>query len=144
MTRGVLADREAVLRAMAVTVVPEAGALGDAGWRELLDIVADAVAQRPARVQRQVRLFLKLVDLLPLPRYGRTFVRADAPTRTAVLQRLERSPSARLRQGLWGVRTLVLMGYYARPEAQRELGYRAQAGGWSARAAAEAGAGLVR
>jgi hypothetical protein len=139
--RSVLEGREAVLRAIAVTVVPEAAGLDERGWQDLLAIVAGAVAQRPARMQRQVRLFLRLVDLLPVARHGRTFTHVDAPVRTAVLMRLERAPVAKLRQGLWGVRTLVFMGYYARPEAQARLGYTAQPGGWSARAAAQAASG---
>jgi hypothetical protein len=140
---GVLHDRESILRAIATTVVPEAASLDERGWRELLGIVADAVAQRPASVQRQLRLFLAVVNVLPVARHGTVFTRADAAARTAVLHWLERAPVPRLRQGLWGVRTLVLMGYYARPEAQAEVGYRALPGGWSARAAAAAAPGTA-
>ena len=44
-----------------------------------------------------------------------------------------------LRRGVWGVRTLAFMGYYARPEAAREIGYRAAAAGWAARCASSGG-----
>jgi hypothetical protein len=143
MRHGLPNDREAILRAIAITVVPEAAALDERGWRDLLGIVADAVAQRPAALQRQLRLFLAVLNVLPVARHGTVFTRADAATRTAVLHWLERAPIPRLRQGLWGVRTLVLMGYYARPEAQAEVGYRALPGGWSARAAAAAAPGTA-
>ena len=36
-------------------------------------------------------------------------------------------PLLLLRRGFWGLRTLVFLGYYARPEAAAEIGYRADA-----------------
>ena len=38
-----------------------------------------------------------------------------------------------VRRGFWGLRTLVFMGYYARPEAAAAIGYRADVRGWEAR-----------
>jgi hypothetical protein len=37
---------------------------------------------------------------------------------------------------MWGLRTLFLLGYYSRPAAAREIGYRADPRGWDARRAA--------
>jgi hypothetical protein len=42
-------------------------------------------------------------------------------------------PALLLRRGSWGLRTLVLMGYYGRPDAKQEIGYRADPRGWEAR-----------
>jgi len=37
-----------------------------------------------------------------------------------------------IRVGFWGLRTLALLGYYARPEAAQEIGYTADPRGWEA------------
>jgi hypothetical protein len=37
-----------------------------------------------------------------------------------------------IRVGFWGLRTLALLGYYARPEAAEEIGYTADRRGWEA------------
>jgi hypothetical protein len=78
-------------------------------------------------------LFLKLVSLLAFLRHGRRL--GDLPPEKArrFLRGLERSPLLMVRRGFWGVRTLALMGYYARPEARVALGYQASGGGWRER-----------
>jgi hypothetical protein len=115
------------------TVVPEAGGLGDDEWRTAAAIIARALASRPAGVRRQLAAFLRALDVLAFIRYGRGLRAASAEQRTALLESLSRSRLLALRRGVWGVRTLAFMGYYARPEAAREIGYRASAAGWAAR-----------
>jgi hypothetical protein len=121
-------------RAVAVTVVPEAAALDAAAWRDVEDIVDRAIALRPARLQRQLGVFVRLIEWLPLVSRGRRFTALDARGRAAFLAGLERSRLLLVRRGFWGLRTLVLMGYYARPAAAGAIGYRAAARGWEARA----------
>src|SRR5207249_9547183 len=94
-------------------------------WDEMAAIVARAIAARPRAMQRQLALFLILLEWFPLVRYGRRLSRLDPARRTKFLDRLQRSPLLLLRRGFWGVRTLVLMGYYGRPAAAAEIGYRA-------------------
>jgi len=84
-------------------------------------------------VQRQLTVFLILLEWLPLLRYARRLSRLDSARRANFLDRLQRAPLLLLRRGLWGVRTLILMGYYGRPAAAKEIGYRADARGWEAR-----------
>ena len=120
-------------RAVATCVVPEAARLEAAQWDELEAIVARAIAARSRSVQRQLTLFLILLEWLPLLRYARRLSRLDTTRRANFLDRLQRAPLLLLRRGLWGVRTLILMGYYGRPAAAREIGYRADARGWEAR-----------
>ena len=122
-----------VFRAVATCVVPEAGGLDAAQWDEMEAIVARAVAARPRALQRQLALFFTLLEWLPLLRYGRRLSRLDAGRRARVLDRLQRAPVLLLRRGFWGVRTLILMGYYGRPAAAAAIGYRADARGWEAR-----------
>lgn len=122
-----------VLRAVGVTVVPEATRLDEAGWAALERTVAAALAARPAALQRQFLLFLRLMEWLPVVRFGRRFTRLDAARRTRFLKSLQDAPLLLVRRGTWGLRTLLLMGYYGRPEARDEIGYRAHPGGWTAR-----------
>ncbi len=122
-----------VFRAVATCVVPEAGGLDAAQWDEMEVIVARAIAARPRALQRQLALFFTLLEWLPLLRYGRRLSRLDAGRRARVLDRLQRAPVLLLRRGFWGVRTLILMGYYGRPAAAAAIGYRADPRGWEAR-----------
>ena len=64
---------------------------------------------------------------------GRRFSALDVARRTRFLLALQNSPVLLLRRGIWGLRTLVFMGYYGRPEAAALIGYRADARGWEAR-----------
>ena len=122
-----------VFRAVATCVVPEAARLDPAQWDELEAIVGRAVAARSRAVQRQLALFLTLLEWLPLLRYARRLSRLDPARRAKFLDRLQRAPLLLLRRGFWGVRTLILMGYYGRPAAAADIGYRADARGWEAR-----------
>jgi hypothetical protein len=119
-------------RAVAMCVVPEAARLDAVQWNEVEAIVARAIAERPQAVQRQLALFLNLLELLPLLRYGRRLSRLDPERRTRMLELLQRAPLLLVRRAFWGIRTLILMGYYGRPAAAATIGYRADARGWEA------------
>ncbi len=129
----VLAPVRAPFRAIAATIVPEAGELTDAEWNEMEALVERALADRPASMRRQRRLLVRLIELLPRARYGRAFTALDAARRTRVLEAMQSAPVLLLRRGIWGLRTLVFLGYYSRPAAAASVGYRADPRGWSAR-----------
>ena len=116
-------------------VVPEAVALSDEEWRNAAAIIARAIAARPAGVRRQLGAFLHALDIVAVIRHGRGLRALSLERRTALLESLSRSRVLALRRGVWGVRTLAFMGYYARPEAALAVGYRASAAGWAARPA---------
>ena len=120
-------------RAVLNAVVPEAETLDEPQWREVQTIIGRALAMRPAAVRRQIGLFMRALDVASLVRYGRTLAALPAEDATRLLESLSKSRMLLLRRGVWGLRTLALMGYYARAEAARAIGYRAVAGGWSAR-----------
>lgn len=130
---GLLDRTRSTFRAVARAVVPEAAALDEGGWAALEAIVGRALAARPPRMRRQLLLFLRAIEWLPrLPQRAR-FSRLDPAEQARFLRTLERSPLLLVRRGFWGLRTLILMGYYARPEAAIEIGYRARPEGWSVR-----------
>lgn len=118
---------------MATTVIPDAAKLDARGWDDVERTVSAALARRPAAMQRQLGLFVRAIEWLPVLRFGRRFSALDAARRTRVLASLERSPLLLIRRGFWGLRTLLYMGYYTRLEAASALGYRADPRGWSAR-----------
>ena len=124
------AEVGATFRAFASTVTPETAGLSDAQWSAVEAVIEHALSRRPARVQRQVVLLLRVIDVIARARYGRGFGALDAARRTALIERLERAPVALVRRGIWGLRTLVFMGYYTGSDVAREIGYGATARGW--------------
>ena len=128
-----LSGQRDTFRAVAMSVVPEAAALDAVQWEEAEWIVARAIAARPARVQRQLTLLLRCLEWIPLFRYGHRLSRLDPARRAEFLDSLQTSRLLLVRRGVWGLRTLALMGYYGRPAALAAIGYRADPRGWEAR-----------
>lgn len=120
-------------RALATTIVPEAEHLQPSDWLEVEQIVEHGLASRPASIRRQLRLLVRILEILPLLRFGRTFRGLDPVRRTRFLLAVQDAPLLLLRRGFWGIRTLVYMGYYSRAAARAEVGYRATTEGWEAR-----------
>ncbi|MEP6689511.1 MAG: gluconate 2-dehydrogenase subunit 3 family protein [Gemmatimonadaceae bacterium] len=131
-----LAPVRAHFRAIAATIVADAAALDAAGWRDVEAIIDEALEARPAAVRRQLRAFIRALAILPVLRYGRTFASLDPARRARVLGAVESAPALLLRRGFWGLRTLVYMGYYARPAGAAAIGYRASLRGWHDRRSA--------
>ena len=92
-----------------------------------------ALADRPAALQRRLQVFLRAMDWLPALRFGRRFTALTPAQRARFLAWLENHSVQVLRSGFWGLRTLVLLGYYGRPAAAAAIGYAADARGWEAR-----------
>lgn len=122
-----------LFHALTEAFIPEATSCTAAEWDEADQIVARMLADRPAAIQRQITLFIRILNFLSLVRYGRGLVRLDQTRRTRLLESVAGAPVLLLRRGVWGLRTLAMAGYYSRPETQQALGYRATAAGWEAR-----------
>jgi len=128
-----LAPVRPAFRAITRAAVPAAETFDDARWSRAEEIVDEALADRPPRVRRQVVLFVRIVDALARIRFGRGLGSLPVARVRALMGSLERAPVPLLRRGLWGVRTLAFMGCYAQDRIRQALGYRAGAGGWTAR-----------
>jgi hypothetical protein len=128
-----LAPVRSILRAIATTIVPETSSLDERAWAELEAVIARAVSNSSPRVRGQVVTFLRLVQTLPVTRYGRRFTSLGPRRRAAFLASLERSRLLVLRRGFWGIRSLIFMGYYTRDDVAESIGYRANVQGWAAR-----------
>ena len=120
-------------RAVLNAVIPEGIALSDDEWREAQAIIDRALTKRSPTVRRQIALFMLLLDGMSAVRNRRRFTALPAADATQLLEALSRSKLLLLRRGVWGVRTLAFMGYYARANAARAIGYHATATGWAAR-----------
>ena len=128
-----LASIRPVLRVIGVTVVPEAAQLDEQQWVALEEIVRGALAPRPRSLQRQFILLVRAIQWLALLRYGRPFTALDPRRREQFLNQLQNAPLLIVRRGIWGLRTLLLMGYYGREAGGLAIGYRAHPRGWQAR-----------
>jgi hypothetical protein len=112
--------------------VPEAKQLDESGWLASEALVEDALAIRPPALRRQLQLFLRAIEWLPVVRYGHRFSALRDEQRGRILRHLQDHPVERIRCGFWGLRTLALLGYYGRPEAAYAIGYCPEARGWEA------------
>ena len=128
-----LAPVRHILRAVATTVVPESTSLDERAWAEVEAVIDEAIAKRGPRIGRQITLFIRVLQLAPIARYGKAFTRLDPPRRVTFLEAIERSNVLLVRRGFWGVRTLIFMGYYTREDIAAQIGYRAHRDGWTAR-----------
>ena len=133
-----LAPVRPVFRAVAVTMVPAAAQYSAASWDELEGAVEQALSQRPVALQKQLLTFVRQLNLIALVLGGRSMTALSPAARERVLHRIERSPIALLRRGLWGLRTLIFLGHYTRPEVAAATGWRGDARGWAARGGAPA------
>jgi hypothetical protein len=124
LTMRSLPDKQAAFfEVVAATITPEVASL-DAGGRErMLEIVDVALMDRDPGTRKQLGTFLGLIRMAPVLRYGRTFDRLKPARREAVLRWFESCPLGLLRTGLWGLKAMVFMGYYGRPECWTEIGY---------------------
>lgn len=95
----------------------------------MLALIDQMLADRPAAMQRQFVLFLRVLRFAPVARYGRVLDRLAPPQQDLVLRWFQDCPIQIIRSGFWGVRTLVMMGYYARPEIGASIGYHPSADG---------------
>jgi hypothetical protein len=122
----------AIFRAVVSTIVPEAAALDGQGWHDLHQVIESLLRDRPESLKRQLRIFLRAIQWLPVVRYGRPFTRLHPAARTRVLAHLQNDRIQKIRVGFWGLRTIVLAGYYGRPQAAQAIGYAASPRGWEA------------
>lgn len=111
------------LDTLAARIVPPTTSLDEAGRERFRAIIAHALSAREPAMVRQLKLFLTVLRLAPKLRFGVTLDNLDAERQDAVLRAFQDSPLAKLRQGMWGVKTLIFMGYYAQPEVSPSLRY---------------------
>ena len=123
----------ATFHAIAEAVVPETAQLSAAEWKAFEALIDTALARRPAAMRRQLGVFIRLLNLLARFRHGHSLEQLPLAQRAQFLTRIQNSRLLLFRRGFWGIRTLVFMGYYARPECAGTVGYAAAPRGWELR-----------
>jgi hypothetical protein len=131
-TPATLRPMAARLRPLLATMVPAASALSAAELDRVLDRVDARLALEDPGLRRQLRLFVRVLWWLPLLTTLRTLGGLSPEGRAAFLLRLQDGPVTKFRVGLWGLRTLLYLGWYGDPAVQARLGYRPDARGWEA------------
>ena len=126
-------SRRDVLRALAPAFVPEIGKATPEQWAALEETLENALAQRSPALPRQLAAFLKLIAVAARFRFGRSLTRTPATDLSRFLEQLARSSIPMMRRGVWGLRTLVMLGWYTQPDVAATIGYHASPAGWSAR-----------
>ena len=111
------------LDVVAERIVPEIAGLDAQTRAEVVGTVDRALAERPRSLRFQFRAFLFVLRWLPALRYGAPLDRLTPARQDRVLRAFQDSPVPRLRSGLWGIKTLIFMGYYGRPEVWPRIGY---------------------
>jgi hypothetical protein len=111
-------------RAAAAAIVPDTTD-GPGGEREDVLAIADlALARRPERDRKNFLLFLGALEKLPILRYGRPFSKLTVEKRVRVLRFFEHSVTVpKFRQGFFGLKTFILMGFYGSEASFAELEY---------------------
>lgn len=120
-------------RALVPAFVPETARATPEQWSALEATVDGALGRRPPGLQRQVAAFLRLLNLWARVRYRAPLTRLGPDDRQALVESFARSPLLLFRRGIWGLRTLVMLGWYTQDSVIAALGYRARAEGWEAR-----------
>ncbi|MBK8725804.1 MAG: hypothetical protein IPL96_07030 [Holophagaceae bacterium] len=128
----ILRPQAARLRPVLAALIPATAALDVVGVERVLARVDARLAQEEPRLQRQLKLFIRVLWWLPFLGTLRTFGGLPPERREAFLRKVQDGPVPKLRVGLWGLRTLLFLGWYGDPEVQQQLGYRPNARGWEA------------
>ncbi|MCP3978627.1 MAG: gluconate 2-dehydrogenase subunit 3 family protein [bacterium] len=122
-------SRAELFLAIAGRIVREVAAFDDTARTAFLEPVQKTLASRSPSMRRQFALFLSILRWSPILRYGRSFESLPTEQQDAVLSWYFRSPLAILRKGFWGLKTLVFLGYYGRPDVGESIAYRPQRDG---------------
>jgi hypothetical protein len=117
------------LETVAAVVVPGFTALDDDRRQLFLKIIDDALGERPEEIRHQLALFLKVLDVAPVFRWGRKLGRLDSGRAERAFFWFQEAPIGKIRQGFWGLKTLVFMGYYGQRAVWPEVGFSPDLGG---------------
>ena len=113
----------AFLLAIAPRIVPASAQMTPAARDAMVALIDETMASRTPAVRRQFRLFLRVLRWLPFLRHLRPLDRLDGARQDAALRWFQDHPWQIIRGGFWGVRTLVLLGCYGRPDNGPVISY---------------------
>ncbi|MSP92814.1 MAG: hypothetical protein EXR79_13585 [Myxococcales bacterium] len=132
MADGTLAPLQARLRPILEAFVPAVAHATDAEVAAALARTDARLAREPAALRRQLRVLVTALHVLTFLFTLRTLRSLDIAARARFLLRVQDGPIGKLRLGVWGLRTLLFLGWYGNPQAGAALGWRASKYGWDA------------
>ena len=109
--------------AIAPRIVPASAEATPEARDAMMALIEGTLASRTPAMRRQFRLFLRVLRWLPLVRYLRPLDCLDGARQDAALRWFQDHPVQVIRGGFWGVRTLVLLGYYGQPANGPSISY---------------------
>ena len=116
-------SQRAFLLAISPRIVPAAAQMTPAAREAMLALIEGTLASRTPAMRRQFGLFLLALRWLPFLRYLRPLDRLEGDRQDAALRCFQNHPAQVVRGGFWGVRTLVLLGYYGQPANGPSIAY---------------------
>ena len=108
---------------LARRIVPEVAGLTEEEQGEVVRTVDGALAEREPAIQVQFKLFMDMLRWSTLLRYGRPLDMLSPGDQDTVLRAHEETGVQKMRTGIWGLKTMVYMGYYGNPDRAGLLHY---------------------
>ncbi len=103
-------------RAFLEVVVPEAN-------EDVVGVADRMVSSKPAAIQKKMRLFMFVANILPFFRFFRTFPSLSVQKRERFLRWLATGPVGLFRLGFWGLRSVALLAFYGDEGSWKGLEY---------------------
>ena len=117
------AGQRRFLLCLATRIVPESAGAPPQVTEPLLAAIDRELRPRPRLQQLEFKLLLLAIRWMTVPVTLRWFERLPAERQDRWLRFLENAPLTLLRVGIWGLKTLVFLGYYTQDGVQRRILY---------------------
>jgi hypothetical protein len=117
-------NQKRLLWAVALRLVPEAASLDAAARDKFFALVEGALSGRSSSLIGQFKLFLAVLQWIPVLRFGLPLTALSGERQDAVLRWFQEAPYHLIRKGFWGLKTMLMMGYYGQPETWEKISYR--------------------
>ena len=117
------AGQQRFLLCLAARIVPESAGAPTQVSQPLLAAIDGQLRARPRLQQIEFKLLLLAIRWMTLPVTLRRFERLPPERQDGWLRFLENAPLTLLRVGIWGLKTLVFLGYYTQDGVQQRIRY---------------------
>ena len=117
------AGQQRFLLSLAACIVPESAGAPTQVTEPLLAAVDEELRPRPRLQQLEFKLLLLAIRWMTVPFTLRRFEHLSPERQHGWLRVLESAPLTMLRVGIWGLKTLVFLGYYTQAGVLQRILY---------------------
>jgi hypothetical protein len=117
------AGQQRFLLSLAACIVPESAGAPTQVTEPLLAAVDEELRPRPRLQQLEFKLLLLAIRWMTVPFTMRRFEHLPPERQHGWLRALESAPLTMLRVGIWGLKTLVFLGYYTQAGVLQQILY---------------------